>query len=788
MTDPVAGKDPLGRSLTLARLALLWERAWPALWPSLGILGGLLGLAWMDVLPLLAGGLHGLLVYGGIALSLALAVWRLRPVRIASDEEARRRVERDSSLEHRPLAALDDHLASGPADPFTLALWEAHRARMAALAGRLRVALPAPRMTRRDPWGLRSIPLLLLAMGLFVGWGDLGERLDRALAPRWQPEAATALMAQAWITPPDYTGEPPQLLKAPGGDTPVTVPAGSRLLALVQGGEGSASLAIDDGEPVPLAELGEASRRIEAVLTEGSRLTLRLDGDVVARWPLQVLKDAAPSIELAGHPDQDQRGRLGLAVKGTDDYGIVRAWVEMSRVGRPDEEPSRVSLPVPAGKASRSLDQTSWHDLTGHRWAGLPVTLRPMAEDSLGQQSAGPSLDLVLPERDFTHPVARALAEMRRQLAADPDGARMPVLEGLDVLSWTPDSYGNDQVAFLAMRVAGWRLLYDANGLDTVLDLLWQTALRIEEGRLPDAERALEQAAEALEQALADGASQAELDQLMEQLQRAMQDYLQALAERAPDMPPQALPPNAEIVTSDELQQMLEQMRDLAQMGSREAAQQMLSQMRDMMQGMQGMPQMSPPNQQAMEAMGKLGELAQKQQQLMDKTFQADQRGQTAPTETQALEAAQEALRRQLGETMRQIGEAMGEIPDSLGEAEQAMREAGRRLGNGEATNAVDWQGEALTQLRQGLQQAGEQLAQQMGGIGLMRGMPQGAGRDPLGRRMPSPMMDDESVKIPDRSAVQKSREVMEELRRRAGQPQRPEEERDYLRRLLKQF
>jgi hypothetical protein len=58
-----------------------------------------------------------------------------------------------------------------------------------------------------------------------------------------------------------------------------------------------------------------------------------------------------------------------------------------------------------------------------------------------------------------------------------------------------------------------------------------------------------------------------------------------------------------------------------------------------------------------------------------------------------------------------------------------------------------------------------------------------------LGRSLPGNRdADDRTVKIPKQADLQKAREVLDELRRRAGQVERPSPERDYLQRLLKQF
>ena len=62
-------------------------------------------------------------------------------------------------------------------------------------------------------------------------------------------------------------------------------------------------------------------------------------------------------------------------------------------------------------------------------------------------------------------------------------------------------------------------------------------------------------------------------------------------------------------------------------------------------------------------------------------------------------------------------------------------------------------------------------------------------GRDPLGRPTSSDGAFDQSdVKIPDENILQKSRQILNELRRRAGERSRPVIELDYIERLLKRF
>jgi hypothetical protein len=158
----------------------------------------------------------------------------------------------------------------------------------------------------------------------------------------------------------------------------------------------------------------------------------------------------------------------------------------------------------------------------------------------------------------------------------------------------------------------------------------------------------------------------------------------------------------------------------------------------------------------------------------------------------------QEALRRSLGEMMRQLGEGMGDIPQPFGRAERAMRDAVDALNRGQPGQAVGPQTEALDQLQQAARAMEQQMMDQMGqGDGQQdpNGQPSGrrpsrnADRDPLGRdRTGNGNYDEGDVRIPDQADVQKSREILDELRRRASERYRPEIEHDYIERLLKRF
>lgn len=847
---------------TFARtwIALVWESAVPAFAPTLAVvlaflvlaLGGVLGRLpfWLH-LPVLVAfvGAFGWTLYRGV-----------RRLTVPTRHAVYRRLERDSGLDHRPLSTATDTQGTGTADPGSRDLWRRHRAMQAALLARLRVRPPRPRLAEADPRAVGGALALGLVVAVVAAGADWSHRLSGALVPAW-PGAEARLQAHydVYITPPAYTGRPPLFLETPPAEadpipagrieTALQVPQGSAILVRVTGGDEDPVLEIGT-DRFALQAVDEAAWEYEGTIADGTRLALLQDEDTLGAWPIHVIPDAPPEIAFATPPGGTDNWQLRLDYTATDDYGVRRAEARIVLAdGAPEalagQDPITVPLNVP-GRLPKQADGLSFHDLTRHPWTGLPVEITAVATDGADQTGESETVTLRLPLRQFTHPVARAIANQRLVLLRTPDQAAA-VAETLETLSLRPDRYYDDRTVFLGLRTAFRRLRAAADdprdlaaAIGPVESLLWELALRIDGGDLSLAEQTLRDAQQRLMEALADDSvTDDELRQLMEDLRQAMQDYMQALNEQLaqqmqqgelPQMPtpPDGSPSMNTQQLDDMLQQMLDQMQQMAETGARDAAREMLSQMQQMMQQLQqGQFAQMQTQTPMMDMLEQLQQLGEGQQQLLDHTFQQDQQqqsedqqgsggqgqqgqlgGQQQPQSqpgggspgggTGEGMAMQEALRRALGDVMRQIGEMTGDIPEALGRAEQAMRSSEQALGQGQPGEAIGPQTRALDALQQGMQGFVDQMMEQMAqGQGQGQGQQPGQmlqqmlseGQDPLGRPMPNAGgADTNSVDIPNQSELQRAREILQELRRRLGEHERPELELDYIERLLERF
>jgi len=795
----------------LARAAILWERCWPEFALAIAVGGIFLAAALFEVPAALPGWAHALGLAIVVALFAVAIVRGVRALRLPGESEGRRRLEAVSGLEHRPLAALSDRLVGGAGDPVAMALWQAHRDRMAGRVRGLRVGLPLAGLLGRDPYGLRVVLAIALLIGFMEAGGDSGDRILRALVPQLSvsPVAASQISLDIWVTPPDYTGEAPLFLQRGAATDPIKVPAGSTVLAQVQGGSAAPRLEIA-GQTSDFTRVDAKNFKGSATLTTDGQLTVTQDGRALGTWPIAVVPDLPPTIEFVAKPQKTSHAALKIEFHATDDYGVETAKAVMRRVDGPPEETLEVELPLP-GLHLKDAHNANFYDLTPHPWAGLPVEIHLEATDALNQVGKSETVAMTLPERTFRHPFARALIEQRRELTIHP-GDRDIVSEALSDLSARPAFFDDDKVVYLGLRIASTRLQRgDARtAIPSVQQLLWDLALRLEDGHATLAQRDLRDLMQALQDAIARNAPDAEIERLTKELKEAINRYLQALAEQMQRQNPDGtdLPPidPSQLMTDRDLQRMLDRARDLARSGAKDAARDLLSQLQNMLENLR----MAQPRQMqgnGGQAMRDLQQLQQRQQQLLDRTFrqsrqgqqgQRGQQGQQRQGQGQGDAGEQDALRRMLGDLMRQLGE-QGDVPQSLGRADRAMRDSSDALGRGSPGEAVGPQTEALDALQQATKEMIDQMTGAFGGPGNFGDLPDGArpnaDRDPLGR----PTGDSAEgtytdgrlrmgKSLEDAFGLERAKEILDELRRRAGDTSRPDQERDYIERLLKRF
>lgn len=782
--------DRTGRFIALARAAIAWEHVWPALWPATGLLGAYAAAALLGLPFILGGTLQGLLLLAVLAAAGYLLYRNFRAFRWPEWYDAARRVERDSTLVHRPLTEGDDTLAVGAGNPVAELFWRTHLKRLLASIARLRVALPSPGLAARDPYAIRYAVLILLALGFVLAGSDWSRRLTAAFLPA-ASQSGTAAQIDAWINPPAYTGEAPVYLQR-GVMQTLAVPAGSELALRVHSADAVPTLTLSPAPPGTSPQFRGSSGEYASAarLVADSRVAVREAGHLLGSWRIKVIADNAPVIAFAEPPSKTERNAVKFAFTAGDDYGVVSARALI----RPLSKKSRtvLSVDLPLSSTARTVSQSVYRDLTGEPLAGLEVEIRLEARDGAGQAGLSRPVHFFLPARVFTNPLARALIEQRQNLAIAEPQARERAARVLDALGIAPEHfYANQMNVYLALRAAYWALVAARHQEDIarVQDLLWQTAVALEDHGVLSAAQQLREIQQLLSQALAQGAPQGVIEQLLERYRQALQRYMEAMAQNAPDSKG-TLPPNAKVLRAQDIEALLKAIEQMAQTGNRAQAQEMLSMLQGLLENLHmsrgGSGQGGPDSKALSDAIQGLGDLMGRQRQLLDKSYREGQgAGDPKDGGPKGLSGQQGKLREDLDKILKGLGAQHLPQPDNLGEAGRQMGQAQDQLGSGTFDRAGEAQKNALEALRQGSNALAQELMKRSG-----QGEQQENGNDdPLGRAVGTKGgITGGKVKIPDQSELARARSILEELRKRASEQGRPKEELDYIDRLLREF
>ena len=821
-----AGPDlgPLLRRLrsrrAAARAALLFERLWPAIWPAAGVAGIFVCLALLGLPERLPPWPHLALLAGFSLTILAILFRAWRSIALPDQAAADRRLERDSNLPHRPLAALADRPVGN--DAITDELWQAHLLRAGQQIQRLQINLPKPGLAAVDRHALRVGLAVALVACLVIAGPDAPALLIRALTPALPRSASTPdPEIHAWITPPAYTRLPPVFLKPTM--PAIHVPAGAQITVNVTGGRQTAIPTLLLGATETLLQpLDRSSFQVEQELLTDGRLSVRRNSQELAAWNVTIIPDQPPTIAWADRPGPSANGpQLRLPWQVADDYGVVSLQADLILNQSVDPPPATLQLPLPLpGDGPAKAKGITVQDLSSHPWAGLSVRGRLTGRDAVGQTGESTEITFPLPERLFRDPIARRLIALRRHLTLHPRDRDL-TLNTIGALLPASQPFGSDLGAHLNLAGIYFVLADDPSpmAIEAAQQRMWQLAVRLEEGQAERITRTLEAARQAardtLDRAtrLPDTANLADLNQKLAELEDALRSQFRDWLEQAKDdsnieqINPQALQMDA-----NDLQRLTQAARDAAKAGQLDEVQQRIAELEDRLDqiqhgqsanaeaAQQSARQRAEMRQRGKKQMDALQDMIARQGSLLDHAQQRIQeRTRADHSQMRATDQrTQQALRDALADLMRQFGNLTEGQSPSLSEAEAAMREAEQALESGTDPEAASVEQRAIEALQQGGQELSRALAEKFepgnAAPGNQTAGPldeRGNSRDPLGRRQgtgASGPDDGDDVQVPEQRERQRAQAIEEELRRRGAERSRPPEELDYIDRLLKRF
>ena len=213
-----------------------------------------------------------------------------------------------------------------------------------------------------------------------------------AFTPAFPPPPP--VVANLWIAPPQYTGQPPIYLDMADHDKVLRVPVGSKLAGFVDDVRGRHPPKLVVGDKVTeFNTVAKGKYQVETVITEGSKIVLEARGDEQARWKLHVIPYLAPTVEFA-RPIGVDKWSTKIEYIGGDDFGITGVQLQIRLHGSvlgadmldEGEEPEVLRVDLPVAGNSKKVGRHLRARPHPHPWAGLKVRVMLFATDALGQK------------------------------------------------------------------------------------------------------------------------------------------------------------------------------------------------------------------------------------------------------------------------------------------------------------------------------------------------------------------------------------------------------------------
>ncbi len=789
-------------------------------------------------------------------------------------EEIDKRLETRGTLGRGHISLIKDQLAN-PNIISTRLLWHKAQREGIFLLKKLRIPWVNTNLSSKDPHALRFIALLVFTSGIFIAGHNWKERIISGLTPVAPPVfnlPQNHNNIDLWIKPPSYTQMPETHISGSGYyDGILEIPEKSTYRIRVHSWFKNIfppRLHIGKSS-ITLTHMGGKLYGNKGTIQQGTNIRITQALLPRATLPYKYIIDTPPEIRSdtkleTPHTDtapyeilDDYRIRFPLVVK--DDYGVKELRMTMRLDKTVKEAPlgqeyheTRLIMSQP----NTEFKISPIYDLSWHSWAGLPVNIEITAIDHKRQSTTLEKIKLTLPEREFKHPLAKFLIAERKAIAQNYKNSFKQIALNIERPLNNPKSFQNDITIFLALRSASSRLFHNDNKPESqrvkaaleVLNLLWKTAIVIEDGNITLALRELKNARRALENAMRDPATDdRKIQALMEQLREKMINYFTEIAR---DMQKRIAQGEnisfmksgdfGSLITPDTLAVLMAQIEQAMRNGNKQQARELMSKLQRMMEMISTSNNTKLPSDMQMmrEGINKLGKIIKRQKLLIEQTEKQAKiqhnlepndnnssssttnntndlpnieqiikdfgMGNLPPAPQHALtnkqnkitlkqqidtsenKAKQDNIIHMLDKLITEASKKIAKLPETMEMAKQEMSASAEKLEKNNPKDSLPHQNKAVKYLEDTQEKIAKQFRQRMQQMVGIGLSGTGQQLDPLGR--PYGDTIDSAIKIPDKAQKKRVDEIIRKIRRRSSDRSRSREELKYYRRLLHQF
>jgi len=794
----------IDRKLLFCRVSLFIEKLLSSSQHLLLLLGIFIIIVIYNLLPLLPKPIHYLILLAyGIYLLSIIVITCIR-LKIPTIEEARNRLEKKSNINHRPLTAWEDNLGYD-ASANENRIWLEHKIRMKNLIKKLNPTLPSPIIAKIDPFGIRALFLILITFGILSAGEDLKSRIFLALNPNYIITEHN-ISIQIWFDPPRYMQLPNKVVNNfednINSESMTEIPKGSKLLTIIHGAKEDIEMHIDKSLLL-LEKIGDRTHRFEGELNQGKKIIITYRNKIIGLWNIKILKDKKPEIVLEEIQDNSYKHYLEINLLAQDDYGLKSIIANISPLNKESLKINNLTSDFPISYPSdnpKYLENKSFHNLSAHPLAGEIVNLTLFAEDLAKNKASSNTTKVKIPERKFLNPTAAHIIKLRKGLINN-TSSMLEARNFINNITQKPETYNNDLTLHLALNSLKNRLaiLHDYESIREIIDIMWKIAIRIEDGVKGRILDEIIEAQQQLSKAILNNESHKIINSLINKLKSDIRDYYKknSYQEYKTDIEKPFKIKKADSYTQKEINQILEAMRELKDIGSKELSQRLISNLEKLISKLDSEENLYSESLNQMklnDLIPELESITRNQSKLLELSFRNTQFDSKNKNEIYSAAEKQNEIIKGLNEFMKKLNKISNNIPSELEYAPNEMESARKNLKNLSWRKAYQSQAKAVSYLRYSLSDLGTLIKNKSNSKTISGKESENSENNnslnydnsSFGLFANEPL--DISIKNFNKGMAEKSRKILKEIRRRSNERKRSKEELEYLKRLLNSF
>ena len=615
-----------------------------------------------------------------------------------------------------PLTALED----SPANiNYNKQIWYLHKSSIRANLKHINFILPNISLTKYDPLYIRYLLLLFMFLAFFwsyknnkiyeniFGWSNFSTYINQD----------NYFDLKVWYKPPEYTKIKEKLIPIQKKNETIRVeeivPIKSELKVFIKSNKKNFSV-MEGDKTLEVKKNEKYNYEFSLLLDKDKSFIINYESKEHVVFDLSVIKDERPKIEILSVPNVINESSLSFISKATDDYGIKKIILNISRpISFKHFEEEYLSFNLYLNEAmqqtNKLVESYFYKYLADIVWAGSDTYLEIIASDFINQ-STKYSDRIKIPKKFFNNNTATEILKIREKLAKNKikqNQGRNDFTKLFEVNQYLLEDNNIRVIYKETLNLFNSTNIIRFSLKNELFKNLYTLAEVIEEGKFYQAKKNLEQ----VEQSLFDSVNKNDTEKVSTNVNK-LKEKIESLLDLEND---QNSNNNLNNLNSenikDEIEELAQQIEDLLKTGAKEGVDekiQKLKQLSENIKNPNNNKEIEDKQKQKQEFINKLSELLNEQEKVMEETFnRAAERGKFEQSSEgsggKSPKEKQEDLRNTLGNVIREIGASENEIPQDLGRADRAMRQASRDLENGREDEASNAQGRAIEMIQRSI-------------------------------------------------------------------------------------